>query len=368
MSPCNRVNSSGMASRLVVAVMLSLGLCAFSAVARNSPPLWTMPVPGTAAFLGENGGRPGIATVCDTAAKFRARDRGEHPAGCKRFPHGLVVVIDGLRYDPGSLFAGGNSMPLVKIHIPSRRFTGYVALENGIHPRILPGTVMRVQTTGDLTFRLASSQEALSGAGPKLRHATIKVLRQDPATGYRDLYIMVTSGKDAGKRGWLFSQLVNGSDGIPVNQFMYAILSPHESIPSAYLIQKSPPTMSAALNRQRSVPPFGVPRGRPDFQHFVDYYARGSYAAGAAVHCGLRSEDWGRRVMREALRLLFLRSTYDYPLETPGEAGTLKSADQQLAAAVKAGLHAPLSACAKLRGSPDYFLAGSLASFAAEKR
>jgi hypothetical protein len=342
-----------------------------AALAANNISSWKMPMTGGTAFLGVNGGHAESVVVCKTISDFRKRQDSisGHPSGCRRFHSGTSVVIQGLQYDPGSVFSGGYSMPVAKIFIPPEKFIGFVALDKGLIPDIPPETVLTVTSGGTTTFRLAASQGDISGSGPKFSKAIVKVIRQDAKIGDngRDLYISVVSGKYEGKEGWIFGNLVNDLDGNPIDQFTYAILSPHQNIPKIYLLKKSATTISAALDSQRSVPPFDVRRGRPDFLRFVDYYAPGNYAAGEAVHCGLKDKAWGRHVLLESLRLLSARSVYDYPLETPGKADALKPAIYQVNAAIKAGLHAPLSACANLRSSPGYSLANSLAMLSPRK-
>jgi hypothetical protein len=341
------------------------------AFAGNNIPAWKIPKPGTEAFLGVNGNHSESVIICKTISDFYKRENSisGHPRGCEKFHSGVLVIIQGLQYDPDSIFSGGYSMPIVKIKIPSKNFTGYTYLDKGIQPKIPYGSEISIKSSGNLTFRLAHSKEDLSGIGQKFSSAFIKIVRQDQDIGFggRNLYVTIISQKNKGKSGWIFGQSENTTDGTPITQFEYAVLSPHQTIPKSYLIPNTAPTISASLHSQQNVPPFGVPRGNSDFHHFVDYYAQGNYVAGAAVHCGLKGKAWGQRVRLETLRLLFARSIYDYPLETHGKAEALKPAVSQINASIKAGLHVPLSACAGLKVSSGYSLADSLATLISQK-
>jgi hypothetical protein len=235
------------------------------AFAGNNIPAWKIPKPGTEAFLGVNGNHSVSVVICKTISGFYKRENSiiGHPRGCEKFHSGIPIIIQGLQYDPDSIFSGGYSMPIVKIKIPSKHFTGYTYLDKGIQPKIPYGSEIRIKSPDATKFRLAKSKEDLSGSGEKFSSSFIKIVRQDPDIGFggRNLYVTIISQKGKGKSGWIFGQSEIMTDGNPITQFDYSVLSPHQTIPKSYLIQNTAPTLSASLNSQQNVPPFGVPRG-----------------------------------------------------------------------------------------------------------
>ncbi len=112
---------------------------------KTEVPTWKKASPGTSAFLGDDGGGVNTLTVCDTADHFRDWLEYEHPAGCQTFQAGLRATIEVVVFDPvrDALRTSSEiiSKPLVKIHIPARKFIGYVQLL-GLHPIVPPGTII----------------------------------------------------------------------------------------------------------------------------------------------------------------------------------------------------------------------------------
>jgi hypothetical protein len=192
-------------------------------------PAWNEPLPGTAAFLGDDGGGANTATVCDSDAHFEEWVNGGSPPGCVSFPRGLGVIIEGIVLDPpGTSPTDTTIYPLVRIRIPSEDFTGYVQLLGGIHPMIPGGTIIHLQQSGSGTLELASSQDADEDSGLNLGdHATAEVLRYDPSTEYRNLYVKILDGNSAGSRGWVFTLDGNGADGDPLDAFAGAVIDGH---------------------------------------------------------------------------------------------------------------------------------------------
>lgn len=60
----------------------------------NKVPAWKKALPGTHAFLGDDGGQTNTATVCDTADRYRDWLKMESAPGCQAFQHGLEIVIE----------------------------------------------------------------------------------------------------------------------------------------------------------------------------------------------------------------------------------------------------------------------------------
>ena len=331
-----------------------------------SAPGWNIPAPGTQAFIGTNGNHAEAAVICKSLADFRAREDSVsgHPTGCVKIKSGTLAIIKGLIYDPGAIFAGGHDMPIAEIYIPSSHFIGYVTLFRGLVPRLPQGQaiVVRGAISG---FRLARSQEDLSGAGRRYIGAKIKIIRQDAAIGEggRDLYVALGSDGRA-RTGWLLGSSLNGKDGNPLEEFKYAIVDRKHEIPKSFLIRNFPKSLAGSLNDRQRVAPFDVPRGNADFMKYVDYYANGNYAAGAAVRCGLRGNKWESEVFDRTILLLVERANYDYPLSDVDQKRALNSVRRQLLSSIKAGLHAPYSICPTLGESQGFLLAESITQLA----
>lgn len=227
---------------LIIALTLALP-CSRSAADGDHVPIWRKPLPGTAAFLGDDGGGEEMATICDTAAHFREWIDSGQPPGCKQFSRGLPVVIEGVVHDPAKDTAPGstNWYPLVKIKIPSKRFVGYLQLLGGIHPVIPEGTRVHFTKIGYAPLQLAPSQHAAPDSGPDLgEQVTAKVLQYDPSTGDRDIYVTIMDGVFAGQSGWMFAFEADGADGQSINIFAEALLkAPPPPPPSEELCSKS---------------------------------------------------------------------------------------------------------------------------------
>ena len=211
-----------------------------SSALADETPSWKKPTPGTVAILGDDGGGKETATVCDTISHYIDFSRDKNPPGCKQFQHGLEVIIRGLVYDVTS-----DDLPLVRILIPSQKFTGFLELFGGTHPKIPQGTPVHLQRRGNDTLRLAASRDADFDAGPDLGdQANAKVIRYDPSTDDRDLYVTIIDGPLAGKSGWIFSLEGDGDDGKPLDEFEFSILDKGQTIPDAYLYHA--PAVAAA--------------------------------------------------------------------------------------------------------------------------
>jgi hypothetical protein len=201
---------------VIVAILLALPWSIASAGGDNTS-IWRKPTPGTAAFLGDDGGDENGATICDTAAHFRDWLDDDHHLGCKKFPRGLRAVIDEVvSYDPTKYITDA----IVKITIPSAHFTGYLQLERQIRPAIPKGAIVHFKKDVSATMRLAPSQDSGLDIGQDIGdQATAKVIRYDPSTGDRGLYVTVMDGIAIGKSGWMFVSEAEDGDGQPVGSF-----------------------------------------------------------------------------------------------------------------------------------------------------
>ena len=325
---------------------------------------WNVPAPGTPAFIGTNGDHAASAIVCKSLAAFDARERriSGHPRRCVKVKSGTVAIINGIKYDPASVSAGGDQWTIAEIYIPSQKLDGFVTLAKALVPIIPPGKVIHVRSAGD-GFRLAKAQEDFSGVGRKFTRARIEILRQDGAVGEngRDLYVAIDDNGHV-KKGWLESFSLTDETGQLINRFKYSTTDLTQKIPKPFLLTGSPQNLAKALANQTDVSPFHVPRGDPDFAKYTDYYAAADYSAAAAVRCGFRGHNWEERVLTEELDLLKLRSLYDYPLSATAAKRAVVSAKLQLQSSTKAGLQAPYSICANLRNSRGFLLAQSMTS------
>src|SRR5260370_2935658 len=109
---------------------------------------WNTPFAGTHAFLGDDGGGVNTATGCDTADRYRDWLKMESAPGCPTFQHDLPIVIEVVLLDAVKDTVGSTWLPLVKLHIPSRNFTGYGQLL-GVHPIVPVGTKIHFTQAGN---------------------------------------------------------------------------------------------------------------------------------------------------------------------------------------------------------------------------
>ena len=218
----------------VAVVFVCLAAISSKAANDNDIPTWKKPLPGGLAILGDDGGGEDVATVCDTASHYRQWLDYGHPSGCKKFPRGLRVVIQGLLYNTKSDTIPGttNSLPLVRILVPDRKFTGYLQLFGGLHPNIPQGTTVHLKREGNNTLRLAFSRDYDSGLDLGYQ-ATAQVIRYDPSTDDRDLRVVVKDGQMAGRSGWVFSLGAHGDDGELLGYFAYSLLTDNQSVPDS---------------------------------------------------------------------------------------------------------------------------------------
>ena len=135
-----------------ILVFLILSIGSLQAAESQIPP-WKKALPGTHAFLGDDGGGANTATVCNTADRYRNWLRSESPPGCQTFQHDLEVVIEIVLLDAAKDTVASTWLPLVKINIPSRHFTGYLTLL-GLHPKVPAGTKVHFTSTKDDSERL----------------------------------------------------------------------------------------------------------------------------------------------------------------------------------------------------------------------
>jgi len=206
-----------------------LALVSSAGAAEKDTPTWKKPVPGAQAFLGDDGGGVNTATVCDTADHYRDWLQYEHPSGCQTFQHDLPVIIEVVTLDPVTdSVAGQYYRPIVKIHIPSRNFTGYLNLDV-LHPVIPPGTMVEYKKLGNGKLLLFPSPKipAKDEGGIDLGDSvSAKVISYDPTNDDNfDFHVQITSSPHAGQTGWVLAFGAVGQDGVPIDQFDKAVIS-----------------------------------------------------------------------------------------------------------------------------------------------
>jgi hypothetical protein len=188
-------------------------------------PIWKKPLPGTHAFLGDDGGSVNTKTVCDTADRYRDWLKMESAPGCQTFQHDLQIVIEVVLLDAAKDTVGSTWLPLVKFNISSRRFTGYSQLL-GIHPVVPVGTKIHFTRVGNETFKLYASANADKNEsldlGDKVS-ATVLAYNPTPDDKY-ELYVRVDDGPYTGKKGWTLSLGATTDDGSPMDQFDKAVI------------------------------------------------------------------------------------------------------------------------------------------------
>lgn len=206
-------------------IYLSIGVITLSAgfAAVVSTPSWKVPAPGAAGFLiADLGGTTAKATVCDTVANYEQWSNHDQPAnwpGCRSLPEGTSVIVMGVEPKPLRDDAGSTGLALVRVQIPSRRFTGYLLLLN-LQPKIPVGTQVQLKRTDGLPLRLAPAADAGVDAGLDLGDgATARVVRYDPPSKNRDLQVAIIGGEHDGKTGWVYSFDATAADGERADQF-----------------------------------------------------------------------------------------------------------------------------------------------------
>lgn len=193
----------------------------------NKVPAWQKALPGTHAFLDNDGGGANTKTVCDTADRYRDWLKMESAPGCQAFQYGLEVVIEVVLLDAVKDTVGSSWLPLVKINIPSRNFTGYCQLL-GLHPKVPAGTRIHFSSSGANTesFRLYKTADMDEKDSLELgTEVSATVLSYDPtAEDKLELYVSINDGPHEGRKGWMLSFLEETDDRQIMNQFDKAVI------------------------------------------------------------------------------------------------------------------------------------------------
>ena len=191
-----------------------LALAAFVFVAASTAtPAWLSAKPGAVEFLGAGDEDSPTAPVCSTIAAYKQYVKENGALGCIEKPQGVRITIEAITH------TAGVEVPIVKVRANDRSFRGYTAL-GVLVPQIPAGVAVTLKPGESEKITIAQSQHAELDNGTDLGpHATAVTLRFDPAIADgRDLLVRVTSGKMAGKTGWLYARqaYVNGTQAINV--------------------------------------------------------------------------------------------------------------------------------------------------------
>ena len=197
--------------------------------AEGEAPAWKKPAAGAHAFLGDDGGGVDTATVCGTLDHYRDWLHHEHPSDCQTFQHGLPVIIEVVTHDPVTDTVGDEYyVPIAKILIPSRNFTGYVQLL-GLHPDIPKGTIVHYRrnhgSDSFLLYPAAKFSSSNDGTVDLGQQVTARVISYDPTHDDNwELHLEIIDGLHAGATGWMPAFGAVGDDDIFIDQFDGALM------------------------------------------------------------------------------------------------------------------------------------------------
>lgn len=173
-------------------------------------PAWLFAKPGAVVYVGAGEEDSPTTAICKSAASYLQYPMQDE--GCTDRPAGVKVVIDAIF--PARPGYGA----IAKLHAQSGAFSGYTAVGD-LLPRIPAGVAVTLVPAANESLTIASSQGADLNVGLKLgARVSAVTVRFDPASDEkRDLLVRITSGKYAGKSGWVFArQALIGSSPINV--------------------------------------------------------------------------------------------------------------------------------------------------------
>jgi|SRR5580700_3968837 hypothetical protein len=193
--------------RQIFALAAALVAC----IGADAPvPAWLVAKPGAVVFTSTGEEDSPTTPVCPTVASYREYVDENGAKGCVERPAGVKVVIDAIVPATAALAA------MAKVHAQSGAFHGYTALTE-LLPPIPKGVAITLAPAANETLTISGEQRAELGAGLDLgARVSAVTLRFDPANDQRDLLVRVTSGKFAGKSGWLFARQAFIGD-LPIN-------------------------------------------------------------------------------------------------------------------------------------------------------
>lgn len=174
-------------------------------------PAWLFAKPGAVVYTSAGEEDSPTTPICATAAAYKEYANENGAKGCTERPAGVKVVIDAILPATASLAA------IAKVHAKSGAFSGYTAVGE-LLPPIPAGVAITLAPGENETLTISPGQSAELGSGLNLgSQASAVTVRFDPASDdKRDLLVRVTSGKYAGKTGWLFARQAFIGDS-PIN-------------------------------------------------------------------------------------------------------------------------------------------------------
>lgn len=178
-------------------------LIACVAVTTARVPSWLVAKPGAVAFTSAGDEDAPVTPVCPTAALYREYANENIAKGCVDRHEGLKVIIDAIVPPAGGIAT------IAKIHAANGSFRGYTALGE-LLPAIPAGvtvTLARAEGANE-TVTIAQKQSAELDIGLNVsENVSAVTLRFDPAhDDERDLLVRITSGRYAGRTGWIFAR------------------------------------------------------------------------------------------------------------------------------------------------------------------
>lgn len=174
-------------------------------------PAWLFAKPGAVVYTSAGEEDSPTTPICATAASYKEYANENGAKGCTERPAGVKVVIESIIPTTATFGA------IAKVHAQSGAFSGYTAVGE-LLPPIPPGVAVTLAPGDNETLTISSSQSAELDAGLNLgSHASAVTVRFDPANDdKRDLFVRVTSGKYAGRTGWIFARQAFIGDS-PIN-------------------------------------------------------------------------------------------------------------------------------------------------------
>lgn len=172
-------------------------------------PAWLFAKPGAVVYIGAGEEDSPTTAICTSVASYLAQ--AMENKGCTDRPAGVKVVIEEI-IPPRPTFGA-----IAKVHAKSGTFSGYTAVGD-LLPPIPSGVTVTLAPAANETLTISSSQSAELNDGLKLgARASAVTVRFDPAVDdKRDLLVRITSGKYAGKTGWLYARQASIGDS-PIN-------------------------------------------------------------------------------------------------------------------------------------------------------
>jgi hypothetical protein len=164
-------------------------------------PAWLFAKPGAVVYTSAGEEDSPTTPICASAASYREYANENGAKGCTERAAGVKVIIDAIVPATASFGA------IAKVHAKNGAFSGYTAVGE-LLPPIPAGVAVTLAPAANETLTISTSQSAELDSGLNLgARVSAVTVRFDPASNdKRDLLVRVTSGKYAGRTGWLFAR------------------------------------------------------------------------------------------------------------------------------------------------------------------